>query len=241
MPLSKALLPSVLLVAAAACAPQSDREPAGEPAAQAWRAAPRVQTAVRTPGALELTGVAEPGARVVMRDAGGTAHAATADARGAFTLRLDPGAGDVLLRPQDQEGQEALPGPDQIVVLADGRALALSPGAPSRRLDPGTGLAAIDSDGRMSLVSGRRARGAQDARVRIGAGGEMAVAADAGGVWTLRGDAASVAQGVWVDGVEHRPVLSGAVPGTARPAGSGTLIGWLAPDGAQIATWAPKH
>ncbi|MBX9574188.1 MAG: hypothetical protein K2X07_00935 [Caulobacteraceae bacterium] len=238
---SKPLLAVLAAFALAACGSESAPAPAAAPTAQAWRAAPRVETAVRTTGMLELTGVAEPGARVVMRDAGGTAHAATADAQGAFSLRLDPGAGDVLLRPQDQEGQDALPGPDQIVVLADGRALALSPGAPSRRLDPGAGLAAIDSDGRMALVSGRRARGAADARVRIGAGDEMAVAADARGVWTLRGDAASVAQGVWVDGVEHRPVLSGAVPGTARATGSGTLIGWMAPDGALIATWAPAR
>ncbi|HEV2082908.1 MAG TPA: hypothetical protein VGR32_10735 [Brevundimonas sp.] len=205
----------------------------------AWRAPPRVDRIVVGGGRITLTGRAQPGGRVVMRDGDGRAHAATAGADGAFEMAIPASTRPILLRPEDQDGQRAMPSPDAVLVLPDGAGVALSPGAPSRRLDGGSGLAAIDFDGRMALISGRKDRGA--AQVRLGDGAGMDVRTDAAGSWVLRTDAANLGGSIVVDGVAHEPVVTAAAPGSVSSAGSGTLIGWSAPDGATLSTWLPAR
>jgi hypothetical protein len=231
----------VVLVALLVSACDRPESAPGDPAPQeaSWRAPPRVDRVVVTGGSISLTGQAQPGGRVVMRDGEGRAHAATAGPDGGFELGLPASPQPLLLRPEDQDGQRGLPGPDAVLVLPDGAALALSPGAPSRRLDGGTGLSAIDYDGRMVLVSGRKDRG--PAVVRMGAGAGMEVQVDAAGVWTVRTDLAGLGGSIVVDGVEHAPVLARVAPGTVSAAGGGALIGWAAPDGAPLSTWIPAR
>lgn len=211
------------------------------PADAGWRAPPRVDRVSLHSGRLELTGSAQPGARVVMRDGGGQAHAATAGPDGAFTLAMAASSSPVLLRPEDQDGQRSVPGPDAVLVLPDGKAVALSPGAPSRRLDAGEGLSAIDSDGRMAIVSGRSGTSRQRVRVRLGTGAEMDAPVDARGIWTVRTDLAGLGGTVVVNGVEHRPYLANVTPGSISADDAGTLVGWAAPDGAPMATWIPAR
>jgi hypothetical protein len=235
-----AVLPCLLL-ALAACGASGDETAGPEAVPATWRMPPRVEAAERTAGALELTGMAEPGARVVLRQAGGEAHAVTAGADGAFLLRIPTGPGELSLQPQDQEGQDAVAGPDLIVALADGTVAALSPGAATRRLDSGLGLGAVDSDGRMAIVSGRTSRGMETSRVSVGGGPTMDVQSDARGIWAVRVNASTASAGVTVDGVAHQLGLSGAAPGAVIAAGSGRLIGWTAPDGAIMQTWLPPR
>ncbi|MBU1325773.1 MAG: hypothetical protein KJ676_11060 [Alphaproteobacteria bacterium] len=236
---SRSVLGSALLLLAA-CGEAVER-PAPAAAEAVWRAPPRVDRVAVEAGRLQLTGSAQPGARVVMRDGAGQAHAATAGPDGAFVLGLPASPQPVLLRPEDQDGERSAPGPDVILVLPDGAAVALSPGVPSRRLDPGEGLSAVDSDGRMAIVSGRTGRAQPRVRVQLGTAAEMEIPVDAEGVWTVRTDVAGLGQSVVVDGAEHRPVLSATVPGSISTDAEGARIGWAAPDGAALVTWIPAR
>lgn len=236
--------PLVLFCAAAslaACGPREEGAAAPAAAQSGWAAPPRVEQVAIADGEIRLSGRAAPGARVVMKDGAEEAHAATAEADGAFLLSLPAPTQAVLLRPEVQDGERAVPGPDVVLVLADGGALALSPGAPSRRLDAGSGLAAVDSDGRLAIVSGRVGRGQGPVRVRLSDGREMEVAVDAQGVWTLRADLAAVAGGLTVDSREYRPRIASAAPGSVAADPEGTLVGWQAPDGATLSTWTPTR
>lgn len=224
----------------AACGEDVER-PVAAPEEAVWRAPPRVDRVALNGTRLELTGSAHPGARVVMRDGDGQAHAATAGPDGTFMLALPGPRQPVLLRPENQDGERSLPGPDSILVLPDGAAVALSPGAPSRRLDVGEGLSAVDFDGRMAIVSGRTGRGQPPARVRLGSAREMEVPVDAYGVWTVRADVAALGGVITVEGTEYRPTLSGGAPGSISEDADGTRIGWATPDGAALTTWIPAR
>lgn len=228
--------PALLLLAA--CGEAVER-PAPAAVEAVWRAPPRVDRVVLEAGRLQLTGSAQPGARVVMRDGAGQAHAATAGPDGGFVLGLPASAQPMLLRPEDQDGERSAPGPDVILVLPNGASVALSPGEASRRLDPGAGLSAVDSDGRMAIISGRTGRAQPRVRVRLGTAAEMEVPVDAQGVWTVRTDVAGLGEVVVVDGAEHRPALSAAAPGSISTDAGGARIGWAAPDGAALVTWIP--
>lgn len=211
---------------------------AAEPAR--WRTPPIVERVQREAGAVVVSGRATPGARVVMRGPDGVAHAATAGAEGRFLVRLLHTAGDLSLTAEDQAGEDGLRAPESLLILAVGPALVLSPGAPSRRLDLQAGLGAIDGDGRMAVLSGRSTAGAA-VTVRLGQGAEMAVTPDAKGTWALRVDAARLDGEVTVDGVIHRPVLPAPPqPRMAAEAGSGWILGWASPDGAEMVTWIPR-
>ena len=232
------LFACALLAGCGRASPAAQEERAAE---AAWRMPPRVETVQVTRGRIVLTGTAQPGARVVMRDGAGTAHAATAGADGDFEIDLEAPGQALLLRPEDQDGQRALPAPEMIVVTPDGAAAALSPGVASRRLDAGQGLGAVDSDGRMVIVTGRTGADRAPARVRVGGGQEMEVAGDARGVWTVRADASGPFVAITVDGTEFRAPLGGTAPGAITIGADGTRIGWSAPDGAVLTTWIPRR
>jgi hypothetical protein len=69
----------------------------------------------------------------------------------------------------------------------------------------------------------------------------MTITPDAKGAWALRVDAARLGGDVTVDGVIHRPVLPAPpLPRLAAEAGSGWVLGWSSPDGAEMATWIPR-
>lgn len=240
---SRKRLPTLILLLALLAACSSERaspNPAPGEAASAWATPPRVEAVTRTASGLTVTGHAAPGARVVLRGADGTAFAASADAAGRFDIRMSVPAGDVLLTPETQTGQDASPAPEQLLILAGGQGpiAMLAPGAASRRLDGAGALGAVDSDGRMLALSGR---GPADQPVRITLNGRPAAVAtaDATGRWSaVIGPSTGPARLGVGAGLYDYPG-QGEATGQAARAGAGWSLIWLVPAGGRQATWLP--
>ena len=227
----------------AACSPNPPERTGGDAqAVREWARPPVIQRVERAGTALTVSGVADPEARVVLRGDDGNAFAATADSRGQFEIRVPAPAGHLLLRTETQVGQDAVPSPDRLLILAGGQGplAVLRPGGPTLRLDAAPALGAIDSDGRMRLASGRVAAGT--AAVEVESGGEtVQVAPDAGGRWSVILPAR--------DGPDLVRVAGRDFPWPGEAAGSGDLsverlgsgwrIRWAGPGGAGQNTWLP--
>lgn len=234
---------AVLASGAAACSPNPpERTTSDAQAAREWARPPVIDQVERTGPALAISGVADAGARVVLRGDDGAAFAATADSRGEFEIRLPAPAGHLLLRAETQIGQDAAPSPDRLLVIAAGQGpiAVLRPGGATRRLDAAPVLGAIDSDGRMRLASGRVPAGT--AAVEVQSGGEtVQVVPDASGRWSVILAAS--------DGSDHIRVAGRDFPWPGEAAGSGDLtvermesgwrIRWAGPGGARQTTWLP--
>lgn len=242
MPSRKRLLSLIapLALLAACSGEQTDAaRPQGD-AVAGWATPPRVESVMRTGGGLTVSGQAAPGARVVLRGADGMAFAASADDTGRFDIRMSAPAGDVLLTPETQTGQDAAPAPERLLILAGGQGpiAMLAPGAASRRLDGAGALGAVDSDGRMLALSGRASPGES---VRITLNGQPGAVAQANsrGHWTA---AVGPANGSARLGVGVRiydfPGGDGAGPQAAR-AGQGWRLSWDVPAGGRQVTWLP--
>lgn len=237
-------------VAVAACSPAAEPE-AAQPTAQSvvegWTRPPMIRAVQRVPGGLIFTGQAEPGARVVLRSDSGPAHAAAADDRGRFEIRMTAPAGDLLLRPETQVGQDAAPAPERLLIVAGGRGpvAILRAGGATRRLDRAPALGAVDSDGRMWLLSGQAA--ATAAPIDLQAGSETGrVTPDASGRWSLvltpsmGPDQIRIGQRTFIWPGEG---AGGADVGDAgmriERAGAGWRVVWSGPAGGRQTTWLP--
>ncbi len=244
--MKRAMLSMIAAVAAggaAACSPTPPEQAADDAeAAREWARPPAIEGVVRAGSALTVSGVADAGARVVLRGDDGAAFAATADSRGRFEVRIPAPAGHLLLRPETQVGQDAAPSPDRLLILAagEGPIVVLRPGGPTRRLDAAPALGAIDSDGRMRLASGRTAAGTE--RVAVQSGGEtVQVAPDAQGRWSV-----ILPPG---DGPDTIRVAGREFPWPGEAAGpqdlvverldAGWRIRWTGPGAARQTTWLP--
>lgn len=210
-----------------------------------WTAPPHIETVDQTPGVLIFRGVAQPGGRVVLRSTAGAAHASGADADGRFEIRMAVPDEDLMLYPEAQVGQDAIPAPERLLIIRGGRGpiVLLRSGRASRRLDQAPALAAIDSDGHVMLVSGQVAGSPQTVRVAVGDGPEIGASPDSHGHWTAV-----------FNRVGTVPVrLNGVVftyPGDATPvatdmsvarAGAGWRVGWKGGTGAPQTTWLPDR
>lgn len=241
----KAAIAALMCVANAACSPPAPvaAEKARVPAAVGgWTRPPMIRSVQRIPGGLVFSGLAEPGARVVLRSDSGPAHAAAADDQGRFEIRVTAPVGDLLLRPETQVGQDAAPAPERLLIVAGGRGpvAILRAGAPTRRLDRAPPLGAVDSDGRMRLVSGRSAPAG--APIDLQAGGESGrVTPDASGRWSLVLTPSAGPDEIRVGG------RSFTWPGEGGPdsglrverAGAGWRVVWSGPAGGRQTTWLP--
>lgn len=210
--------------------------------AAAWTRPPAIATVLPTQTGLVIAGEAEPGARVVLRSPSGAAYGTVADAAGRFEIRISAPAGDLLLRPEIQIGQDTAPSPDQLLILAGGRGpiVVLRAGGPTRRLDPAPALAAVDSDGRMRLASGQSPAGG--ASVRLEAGGESAeVIPDSQGRWRLvltrsaGPDEIRLGEQIFLWPGEKAEADDMRV----ERAGLGWRIVWSGPGGTRQTTWLP--
>jgi len=237
---------AMLSMAAAALAgcSQSPPEPAGgDPqATREWARPPVIERVERTGSVLAVSGVADAGARVVLRGDDGDAFAAAADSLGRFEIRVPAPAGHLQLRAETQVGQDAVPSPDRLVVLAAGRGpiAVLRPGSQTRRLDLAPALGAIDSDGRMRLASGRVAAGATTVEVESG-GQTVEVVPDAEGRWSVILPARDGPEIVRAAGGEFAwpgEAAGSQEPGIERLA-SGWRIRWTGRAGAFQTTWLP--
>jgi len=241
----KAIMTLLLCLTSAACSPStpSQTEKAQSAAAiEGWTRPPMIQSVRRAPSLLIFTGRAEPGARVVLRSDSGPAYAAAADDQGRFEIRMAPPAGDLLLRPETQTGQDAAPAPERLLIVAGGRGPVgvLRAGGATRRLDRAPALGAVDSDGRMRLASGRTAPGG--APIDLQAGDETGrVTPDESGRWSLVLAPSAGPDDIRVGGRTF--TWPGEVAGDAAfrvdRAGAGWRVVWSEPAGGRQTTWLP--
>jgi hypothetical protein len=237
----------LICVANAACtspAPQTADKAEPPAAAGGWTRPPTIGAVQRVAGGLVFSGRAEPGVRVVLRSDSGPAHAAMADEAGRFEIRMTAPGGDLLLRPEIQVGQDAAPAPERLLIVAGGRGpvVVLRAGGATRRLDRGPALGAVDSDGRMRLVSGSGVPAS--APVELQAGGEGGrVMPDATGRWSLVLAPSTGPDEIRVGGQAFTwpGDGSGSVEAGTRVerAGAGWRVVWSGPGGGRQTTWLP--
>lgn len=225
--------------ALAACSPASDGAgEAGTPTVEDWTVPPRIESV--TPGrVLAVRGRAAPDARVVVRGPDGAAFAASADADGRFDIRMAPPEAEMLiLTAEVQEGQDAYPSPQRLLLLDGGRGpvALLTSGGATRRLDAAPALAAVDSDGRLMILSGTAGPDAE-VRVVVPGRGASLVRAGSDGRWSLTAPAAGATR-IEVDGAGFDYPGPRGTEGAGR-AGAGWAVGWTAADGARQSTWLP--
>lgn len=243
----KAAIAVLLCVGTAACSPpapvraEKDRVPT---AVGGWTRPPMIRSVQRMPGGLVFSGLAEPGARVVLRSDSGPAHAAAADDQGRFEIRMIAPAGDLLLRPETQVGQDAAPAPERLLIVAGGRGpvAILRAGEATRRLDRAPSLGAVDSDGRMRLVSGRSASSGPP--IELQAAGESGrVTPDTSGRWSLVLMPSAGPDEIRVGGrtfIWPGEAVGRADAGTqVERAGIGWRVVWSGPAGGRQTTWLP--
>jgi hypothetical protein len=235
---------ALLAMALGACSGPADQPVEAPQAAESdWAAPPRIESVTRSAGALVVVGQAGPGARVVLRSPVGAAFAASADAQGRFELRMTPPAGDVLLTPVVQVGERAAAAPERLMILAGGAGpvALLSPGGPSRRLDPAPALDALDTDGAALVASGRGQAG-RAVSLSIDGGQPVSASAARDGRWTAMLGSAAPAT-VVVGG--QRFAWSGAAPDRGGPLdvqriGGGWKVSWPISPTARQTSWFPE-
>lgn len=241
----KAALAALTCAAAAACSPAATPRPEAPRAqitAGGWTRPPMIRSVQRVANGLVFAGQAEPGARVVLRGESGPAYAAVADDRGRFLIRMTVPAGDLLLRPETQVGQDAAAAPERLLIIAGGRGpvAILRAGGATRRLDRAPALGAVDSDGRMRLVSGWAASGG--APIDLQAGGEAGrVSPDASGRWNLALNPSAGPDEIRVAGRTFTWPGEGAGDAAlwVERAGAGWRVVWSGPAGGRQTTWLP--
>ncbi len=245
--LGKAAIALVLCATSVACSPPAPavaEKVRGPAEVGGWTRPPMIASVRRIPGGLVFSGQAEPGARVVLRSDTGPAHAAAADDQGRFEIRMTAPAGDLLLRPETQVGQDAAPSPERLLIVAGGRGpvAILRAGGATRRLDRAPALGAVDSDGRMRIASGLIAP--DGASVDVSAGREGGpVTSDAAGRWSLVLGPSAGTEEIRVAGRAYiwpGDVAGEAVVGTrVERAGAGWRVVWSGPAGGRQTTWLP--
>ena len=235
-----------LLAAAAlvACSPappqQAEAARAGNPSG--WTRPPRIESVRRVQTSLILNGLAEPDARVVLRNDSGAAYAAVADADGRFEIRMAAPEDHLLLRPETQVGQDSAVSPGRLLILAGGRGpiAVLRAGTSTRRLDAAPALGAVDSDGGGHLASGGGADRAVP--IEVAAAGEtMRVTPDDAGQWSVRLASGAGPQSIRVGGRDFAWPGPGAAGEdlVVERAGEGWRVDWAGPAGARQSTWLP--
>ena len=246
----KAAMAAMACVASAACSPAPAPQletPSVQVAGGGWTRPPMIRSVQRVPAGLIFTGQAEPGARVVLRSDSGPAYAAAADDRGEFQIRMTAPAGDLLLRPETQVGQDAAPAPERLLIVAGGSGpmAILRAGGATRRLDRAPAVSAVDSDGRMRLVSGRSTPGGPP--IDLQAGGETGrVTPDASGRWSLVLTTSAGPDEIRVGGRTFiwpgegaRGESAGNTGHRVERAGVGWRVVWSGPAGGRQTTWLP--
>lgn len=239
------LLP-VVLAAAAACAPRSERGAVSEPDAPAeagYLTPPVILSASPGPAGVVLSGRAAPGARVRLATPAGEARVVPADREGGWSLTLPPAQAariyglSMTVRARQVQAQ------GYVLVSPSGQAAMLRAGAGAVRLDRpgGYGIGAFDFDrGGGAVISGWaparavvlvRLDGGQAAEGRADEAGrfEIPLPPIGGGVHRLQ---------IYGDGFqdEARVQTAAAAPLAGGPlrsqlSGSGLRADWMTPGG----------
>lgn len=235
-PIASTLAAAVVLMLSA-CGEQA--QPAAEATQETgWVMPPEIDAVASSGRELIVRGQASPLGRVVVSGAGDLAYAVGADAEGRFELRVPRPAHDTLFLVEARAGQAGFPAPYRLLIGADPSApiALLAIGAPTQRLDSGSGLDAVDTDGRAAFVSGRAAAGAE---VVIEGSVQRTVTADEAGRWRLAGSGDGTTP-ITVDGRAYAPAPgAAATPDTLQRTGAGWSIVWSSPGGGRQSTWFP--
>lgn len=205
-----------------------------------WVTTPEIDVVSASGRELVVRGHAAPLGRVMVRGAGDLAYAVGADEEGRFELRVPRPVHDTLFTVEARIGQTGFPAPYRLLIGADPDApvALLAIGAPSRRLDPGPGLDAVDSDGRAVFLSGRAP--ATTAVVVEGVARREAKA-DEDGRWQMAG-AGNGEAALRVAGVSYSPVPNeSSAPDVLERAGGGWRIAWSGSGGGRQSTWFPDR
>lgn len=239
------LLLATVLATTTGCGRDPQDSPVADVQAGGWVEAPVIDRATRDASGLRVSGLASPGSRIVIRGDARTAFAVGTGDDGRFDLLVPPPQTDTLYVVEIQTGEDAVPAAARLLVAGDpaGPVALISPGAPTRRLDAGSGLDVIDSDGRTRIASGRTAAGKAVA-ITVEGGDAVTVTADPVGRWTLNlGASAAIPLSLSVEGVPH------VYPGEARsdapvnrltPSGNGVTLSWRLSDSARQSSWFPR-
>jgi hypothetical protein len=226
------------------CQPPSRPPATGEALVQGWTRPPEILSVARTAAGVLVRGQAGPNSRVVLgRGSDDRGFAANADAAGRFEVAVSGLTGSVLLQAEVRVEGEAVAAPERLLILEGGRGpvALLSPGRPSWRLDPATGLGAVDWDGRTLLLSGRTTPG-QPVQVSVAGREPLTATADAAGRWSVLAERAGAgAFTVDVNGRGSRVDAAGASAAPVRGE-DGWIFRWSTPAGGEQFTWlaAPR-
>lgn len=237
--MKRPILPTLVVVGAlalSACG-QPTRPTEATAPETGWVMPPVVDTAEAYGRDVLVTGHAAPLGRVVVSSGGDLAYAVGADETGRFELRVPRPARDTLFKVEALLGQAGYPAPYRLLVGADPRApiALLAIGAPTRRLDPGSSLDAVDSDGRAAFLSGRAEPGSSVVVVGLA---ERRAVADGQGRWRMAG-AGDGSTPITVAGIAYSPMPGGAPTDVLERAGNGWRIAWTSPGSGRQATWFP--
>lgn len=132
-----------------------------------------------------ISGVASGGARVVFVGSGEATYAASADAKGEFSLTVRVPDEGLILQPRLQLDRSSVAGPGQLFISPQeiGTAAIVFPGEGAYRLTGDGPLDAVDSDGRTLIISGRTI-GAEVEPLFVG-GNEIPTLANEDGRWAV--------------------------------------------------------
>ncbi len=153
---------SVCILGAVGCSPEPS-QPRGRAAQSGWTLPPSIEAAERQGTSLRIRGRAAPAGRIVLRGAGSTAYAVSADDQGRFEVRIAVPSTDTLFVIETQSGQVGFPAPYRLLVSTHptGPIALVGSGVSSIRLDITQGLDVVDSDGGATIASGRTAANRQ--------------------------------------------------------------------------------
>ena len=223
------------------CTPPSPAVAPREQADDGWTQPPTVTSARLAGATLIIGGIAEPRARVVLRNDAGAAYAVSADGRGAFEIRIAAPSANLLLQPETQVGQDAAASPEQLLIINGGKGpiAVLRPGSSARRLGASSALAAVDSDGRMTVASGLSS---ETLTVRT-ANQSTSVTPDATGRWSLMLNSVNSGAIQVGDRAYDWPGWRDPTADTTDPVveyvGNGWQMSWMTMTGTRQSTWLP--
>ena len=227
---------AALCVTVAACSDGNEQPKAADQASAAspWVQPPDIASAVVDRGTLVVSGVAGPGARVVLRGGDGAAAAVAADTTGRFELRLPAPTIPMVFTPEVLVGEVASQSPTRLVVVPGGPAALMAPGQATRRLDGSGPLAAVDSDGGVIQMVGRG-----DAPPPVAIDGQaISTSPLPGGGWRAVAMGAD-ARRIEVGGRSYAYPGGVSEEGSVERAGEGWRISMSTPPTGGQTTWLP--
>jgi len=205
-----------------------------------WREPPSVTDVNWKGETATVSGVADPGGRVVFIVESGQSYAATADTQGSFSLSVMVPPEGLLLQPRLQTGRSTVGGPGQLFIAPRevGLAAVLFPGDPSYRLTGNGPLDAVDRDGEAQVISGR-ATGGRATQLDVN-GRAIDAHADANGRWAVVVPSSGAPSRIVVAGRSYDvPGYSADTSDFSGRVGHGWLVRRNFGDGAVQSTWFP--